>query len=194
MQEILGAAEEASGTQEDVKEALKVCLLRAWLTQFRSLASDTSSCMMPVITSTGPSSVFKIVKMIMERNFQPVIIFSFSKKECEAYALQVAKLDFNRGVCPCDCACCWTVPVHQVCEIKAEGNWSNGPFSQPYLDLCLKSKDLADQCYNSISSINFFQKTANLNLCFQVQNTIHLMNRIFFFLISSEVTEGNRRP
>uniref|UniRef100_A0A668VSY2 Exosome RNA helicase MTR4 n=1 Tax=Oreochromis aureus TaxID=47969 RepID=A0A668VSY2_OREAU len=44
----------------------------------------------------GPSSVFKIVKMIMERNFQPVIIFSFSKKECEAYALQVAKLDFNR--------------------------------------------------------------------------------------------------
>lgn len=49
-------------------------------------------------SSTGPSSVFKIVKMIMERNFQPVIIFSFSKKECEAYALQVAKLDFNKGV------------------------------------------------------------------------------------------------
>uniref|UniRef100_A0AAR2KCY0 Exosome RNA helicase MTR4 n=1 Tax=Pygocentrus nattereri TaxID=42514 RepID=A0AAR2KCY0_PYGNA len=43
----------------------------------------------------GPSNVFKIVKMIMERNFQPVIIFSFSKKECEAYALQVSKLDFN---------------------------------------------------------------------------------------------------
>ncbi|KAG7271543.1 hypothetical protein CRUP_004006 [Coryphaenoides rupestris] len=36
-------------------------------------------------------------KMIMERNFQPVIIFSFSKKECEAYALQVSKLDFNGG-------------------------------------------------------------------------------------------------
>lgn len=47
--------------------------------------------------ASGPSNVFKIVKMIMERNFQPVIIFSFSKKECEAYALQVAKLDFNRG-------------------------------------------------------------------------------------------------
>ncbi|KAG8598940.1 hypothetical protein GDO81_002807 [Engystomops pustulosus] len=43
----------------------------------------------------GPSNVFKIVKMIMERNFQPVIIFSFSKKDCEAYALQVSKLDFN---------------------------------------------------------------------------------------------------
>jgi len=36
--------------------------------------------------------------MIMERNFQPVIIFSFSKKECEAYALQMSKLDFNTGV------------------------------------------------------------------------------------------------
>ena len=41
------------------------------------------------------SNCFKIVKMIMERNFAPVIIFSFSKKECEAYALQMAKLDFN---------------------------------------------------------------------------------------------------
>lgn len=131
-QENLEAVEEASGTQEDVKEALKVCFLQAPLTRFRSLISGTSSCMMPGITSTGPSSVFKIVKMIMERNFQPVIIFSFSKKECEAYALQVAKLDFNRGVCLCDCVCSWTGPVHQCCHIKAEGNWSNGALSQPY--------------------------------------------------------------
>ncbi|XP_076033636.1 exosome RNA helicase Mtr4 [Oratosquilla oratoria] len=41
------------------------------------------------------SDCFKLVKMIMERNFAPVIIFSFSKKDCEAYALQMAKLDFN---------------------------------------------------------------------------------------------------
>ena len=41
------------------------------------------------------SNCFKIVKMIMERNFAPVIVFSFSKKECEAYALQMSKLDFN---------------------------------------------------------------------------------------------------
>ena len=41
------------------------------------------------------SSCFKIVKMIMERNFAPVIVFSFSKKECEAYALAMSKLDFN---------------------------------------------------------------------------------------------------
>ncbi|XP_072023609.1 exosome RNA helicase MTR4-like [Amphiura filiformis] len=43
----------------------------------------------------GQSNIFKIVKMIMERNFQPVIIFSFSKKECEAYAMNLSKLDFN---------------------------------------------------------------------------------------------------
>ena len=36
------------------------------------------------------SNAFKIVKMIMERNFAPVIVFSFSKKVCEAYALQVS--------------------------------------------------------------------------------------------------------
>lgn len=33
--------------------------------------------------------------MIMERQFAPVICFSFSKKDCEAYALQMSKLDFN---------------------------------------------------------------------------------------------------
>lgn len=43
----------------------------------------------------GDSNIFKIVKMIMERQFAPVIIFSFSKKECEMYALQMARLDFN---------------------------------------------------------------------------------------------------
>ena len=43
----------------------------------------------------GESNCFKIVKMIMERNFAPVIVFSFSKKDCEAYALQMSKLEFN---------------------------------------------------------------------------------------------------
>nr|XP_006825596.1 PREDICTED: superkiller viralicidic activity 2-like 2-like [Saccoglossus kowalevskii] len=43
----------------------------------------------------GPSNCFKIVKMIMERNFSPVIVFSFSKKECEAYAMQMSKIEFN---------------------------------------------------------------------------------------------------
>lgn len=41
------------------------------------------------------SDIFKIVKMIMERNFAPVIVFSFSKKDCELFATQMTKLDFN---------------------------------------------------------------------------------------------------
>ncbi|EIE21291.1 antiviral helicase [Coccomyxa subellipsoidea C-169] len=41
------------------------------------------------------SDIFKLVKMIMQRNFDPVIVFSFSKKECEALALQMAPLDLN---------------------------------------------------------------------------------------------------
>ncbi|KAK1417049.1 hypothetical protein QVD17_26171 [Tagetes erecta] len=41
------------------------------------------------------SDIYKIVKMIMERKFQPVIIFSFSRRECEQHARAVAKLDFN---------------------------------------------------------------------------------------------------
>ncbi|XP_071455006.1 exosome RNA helicase MTR4 [Hetaerina americana] len=47
--------------------------------------------------SGNETNCFKIVKMIMERNFAPVIVFSFSKKECEAYAVQMASLDFNNA-------------------------------------------------------------------------------------------------
>eukprot|EP00054_Salpingoeca_dolichothecata_P017500 m.105077 g.105077 ORF g.105077 m.105077 type:complete len:1072 (-) comp22474_c0_seq1:123-3338(-) len=43
----------------------------------------------------GSSDCYRIVKMIMERSYQPVIVFSFSKRECEANALQMSKLDFN---------------------------------------------------------------------------------------------------
>lgn len=109
MQAILGAAAEAaSGTRGDEKEAPKVCACvsfqRLKSVNVFSLLTYISMCV--CVLSLGPSSVFKIVKMIMERNFQPVIIFSFSKKECEAYALQVAKLDFNRGMCA------WAVIQH----------------------------------------------------------------------------------
>ena len=31
----------------------------------------------------------------MERKFQPVIVFSFSRRECEQYATAMTKLDFN---------------------------------------------------------------------------------------------------
>lgn len=45
------------------------------------------------------TDIFKVVKMIMERNFAPVIVFSFSKKDCEVYAMQMTKLDFNTSKC-----------------------------------------------------------------------------------------------
>ncbi|XP_022959042.1 DExH-box ATP-dependent RNA helicase DExH9-like [Cucurbita moschata] len=41
------------------------------------------------------SDIFKMVKMIIQRQYDPVIIFSFSKRECEFLAMQMAKLDLN---------------------------------------------------------------------------------------------------
>ncbi|ORY25352.1 rRNA-processing arch domain-domain-containing protein [Naematelia encephala] len=41
------------------------------------------------------SDIYKIVKLIMSRNLNPVIIFAFSKRECESLAMQMSKLDFN---------------------------------------------------------------------------------------------------
>ena len=38
------------------------------------------------------SDIFKLVKMIIQRQYDPVILFSFSKKECEALAMQVSFL------------------------------------------------------------------------------------------------------
>jgi ATP-dependent RNA helicase DOB1 len=43
----------------------------------------------------GPSDIFKIVRMIMIKNYNPVIVFSFSKRECESGALQMSTLAFN---------------------------------------------------------------------------------------------------
>ncbi|KAI8990857.1 rRNA-processing arch domain-containing protein [Mycotypha africana] len=43
----------------------------------------------------GPSDIYRIIKMIMMKNYHPVIVFSFSKKECEYNAQQMSKLDFN---------------------------------------------------------------------------------------------------
>ena len=43
----------------------------------------------------GPSDIYKIVKMIMMKSYNPVIVFSFSKNQCESYALQMSNLAFN---------------------------------------------------------------------------------------------------
>ncbi|KAF2742450.1 antiviral helicase [Sporormia fimetaria CBS 119925] len=41
------------------------------------------------------TDIYKIVKMIMLKNYNPVIVFSFSKRECENYALSMSQLAFN---------------------------------------------------------------------------------------------------
>ncbi|KAJ1949377.1 ATP-dependent RNA helicase mtr4, partial [Dispira parvispora] len=41
------------------------------------------------------ADIYKIVKMLMVKNYNPVIVFSFSKRECEALALKMSKLDVN---------------------------------------------------------------------------------------------------
>jgi hypothetical protein len=70
------------------------------------------------------SDLFKIIKLIMERGLDPCIIFSFSKKDCETYALQMARLDFNtegqcrNGYCFCGCnyTACVCVQVRGTCS------------------------------------------------------------------------------
>ncbi|KNG47958.1 atp-dependent rna helicase dob1 [Stemphylium lycopersici] len=50
-------------------------------------------------TNTGgnkdQTDIYKIVKMIMVKKYNPVIVFSFSKRECENYALAMSSLAFN---------------------------------------------------------------------------------------------------
>lgn len=44
----------------------------------------------------GPGSdIFKLVLMVMSRGYDPFIVFSFSKRECENLALSLAGLDLN---------------------------------------------------------------------------------------------------
>lgn len=43
----------------------------------------------------GGSDIYKIVKLILARSYQPVIVFSFSKKQCEFLAMHMQKLEMN---------------------------------------------------------------------------------------------------
>ncbi len=46
-------------------------------------------------SDSGPNEkpdIYKIVRMCMERNYDPLIVFSFSKKECENLAKQVRSM------------------------------------------------------------------------------------------------------
>ncbi|XP_038700399.1 DExH-box ATP-dependent RNA helicase DExH10-like isoform X2 [Tripterygium wilfordii] len=61
----------------------------------KSANGTTSGRIMRNGTAPGGSDIYRIVKMIMERKFQPVIVFSFSRRECEQHAMLMSKLDFN---------------------------------------------------------------------------------------------------
>ena len=50
----------------------------------------------PAQSSGGEADLSKIVRMLMSKHYDPVIVFSFSKRECETNALQMGKLDFNK--------------------------------------------------------------------------------------------------
>ncbi|TPX17115.1 uncharacterized protein E0L32_003233 [Thyridium curvatum] len=41
------------------------------------------------------SDISKIIRMIMKKNFHPVIVFNFSKRECETLALKISAMNFN---------------------------------------------------------------------------------------------------
>ncbi|KAI9091124.1 rRNA-processing arch domain-containing protein [Phlyctochytrium arcticum] len=47
------------------------------------------------MSTKGISDLYKIVRMIMAKQYHPVIIFSFSKRECESNALIISKLSFT---------------------------------------------------------------------------------------------------
>ncbi|BFZ16877.1 hypothetical protein BsWGS_19916 [Bradybaena similaris] len=46
-------------------------------------------------SKANESDCYEIVKLIMQRDCAPVIVFSFSRRDCEGYAREVSKLDFN---------------------------------------------------------------------------------------------------
>ena len=43
----------------------------------------------------GQSDIFKIIEMIVAKNYEPVIVFAFSKRDCESLAMQMGKLSFT---------------------------------------------------------------------------------------------------
>ncbi|KAF8649211.1 hypothetical protein AX16_005938 [Volvariella volvacea WC 439] len=45
----------------------------------------------------GSSDITKIIKMIMLKNYNPVIVFAFSKRECEGLALNMSKFELNNA-------------------------------------------------------------------------------------------------
>ena len=41
------------------------------------------------------SDIFRVVKMVVDRRYDPLIVFSFSRRDCETHAVALAALDLN---------------------------------------------------------------------------------------------------
>ena len=46
---------------------------------------------------TEGADLFKIIRLIVEKKLNPAIVFSFSKKEVEGYALSISKIDLTNN-------------------------------------------------------------------------------------------------
>src|SRR5260221_7361457 len=74
--------------RESLQQTTKVC----------SSAHPISFCRQVLISaSTDPKDIQKLVKMIILKNYHPVIVFSFSRRECEALAMQMIRIEFNNS-------------------------------------------------------------------------------------------------
>lgn len=72
--------------QKAVNAVAPTALVKKERLQKRSKASEPGE---------GSSDIFKLAKMIMLRQYDPVIVFSFSKRDCERLANEMVKLDLT---------------------------------------------------------------------------------------------------
>ncbi|TPP66643.1 Superkiller viralicidic activity 2 2 [Fasciola gigantica] len=61
----------------------------------RSYTPDETEKKRTLANKRSENNVVQIVRLLKHRSLEPIIVFSFSKKECEIYALQIAKFDFT---------------------------------------------------------------------------------------------------
>ncbi|CAG8436709.1 6385_t:CDS:10 [Ambispora gerdemannii] len=80
--------------REDIFQQAIAALKKDWEGDYPPGGKGKKSKRGRIEQSKGPSDMYKIVKMIMQKNYNPVIVFSFSKKDCEHLAQDVT-FDFN---------------------------------------------------------------------------------------------------
>ena len=59
-------------------------------------SSNSKAVVAPQNRKGGPSSdIYKLIKMVMSKGFDPVIVFAFSKRECDSLSQQMAGMDLS---------------------------------------------------------------------------------------------------